>query len=160
MKTKPIPQDAAVKIIKRFLPRGWRYAETMNGRRVEHTAIGTAYFRERIIVTIPVHNVYTLLVFLHEIAHVRLKHGTRSISDWRGEWEAERWAIRVCRRLGYGVPKLYLDGAKRYVYWFVKAALKKGEKVPTKIRRWIGKMPEHSVIMEQRRLIRQEYRKW
>jgi hypothetical protein len=78
-----------------------------------------------------------LFYYLHECAHVILRHLYINIPTWKQEYEAEQWAIATMRREGVPVSRTMLKEAKRYVKNCIKEDKSK-PKVPYKIRKWCG----------------------
>ena len=74
-----------------------------------------------------------LHIFLHEVAHVLLGHGT---ADWCPppkpryveEFEAERWALDVMRKEGVAIPRKVTASARAYVARKIRQAEKRGAK--------------------------------
>ena len=84
-----------------------------------------------------------LFYFLHECAHLILRHWHVKIPVWRQEYEAEQWAMATMRREGIPVSKAMTKDAKAYVRKLVTAHINKGKKAPPKkILRWCGYLKE------------------
>ena len=84
-----------------------------------------------------------LFFFLHECAHLILRHWHVKLPVWRQEYEAEQWAIATFRREGIPVSKEMIKEAKRYVKATIIAHLKKGRpRPPLKVLRWCDILPE------------------
>ena len=83
-----------------------------------------------------------LFYFLHECAHLILRHWHVKIPVWRQEYEAEQWAIATFRREGIPVSKAMTKDAKGYVKKLITAHVRRGRKMPpSKILRWCGYKP-------------------
>jgi hypothetical protein len=76
-----------------------------------------------------------LFYFLHECAHVILRHLYLDLPIWQQEYEAEQWAIATMRREHVPVSRKMLLEAKKYVRDCIKEA-GKDVKVPYRVRRW------------------------
>lgn len=78
-----------------------------------------------------------LFYYLHEVAHVVLRHLYLDLPIWQQEYEAEQWAIATMRREHIPVSRKMLKEAKKYVRACIKEA-GKDTKVPAKVKRWAG----------------------
>lgn len=100
-------------------PRGWRIRE----RRTRHGCDGMACIRRKTLFCPPLTDPYALYVLFHEIGHVVLKHSIRPGRttreerrlEWIEEYEAERFAIDLCRREGVRVSRDTVNHARAYV---------------------------------------------
>jgi hypothetical protein len=80
-----------------------------------------------------------LYYFLHECAHLILRHFHIPMPIWQMEYEAEMWTIATMRREGIPVPHTMLYAAKKYVKDCIREGKAKGEAPPPyKVRRWAG----------------------
>jgi hypothetical protein len=80
-----------------------------------------------------------LFYFLHECAHIVLRHWHVKLPRWQQEYEAEQWAISVFRREGIPVSRESLEQAKIYVGELVEAHMAKGlPRPPVRVLRWCG----------------------
>lgn len=89
---------------------------------------------------------HSLYVYLHECAHVHLKHiePTSKIPLWKQEWEAEQWAIAAMRRENIPVPRAMIAEAKKYVRECAEIDAAKGrEPPPAKIAIWMTRDFKH-----------------
>lgn len=68
-----------------------------------------------------------LYVYLHECAHIRLKHN-HLLPIHVEEYQAEQWAHRTMRAAGIPVPRKETARARRYVAEKIQAALDNGAK--------------------------------
>jgi len=107
-------------IARRHKPRGWRNVWhdpgadgkfSDEGRRV----YGCADFEARIIHCVRIVDRYTLGVYLHECAHVHMRHMNGSNSDAQDEFEAEMYAIKAMRAHGIVVPARYIADSRAYI---------------------------------------------
>lgn len=80
-----------------------------------------------------------LFYFLHECAHIVLRHWHVKIPLWQQEYEAEMWAIATFRREGIPVSSQSLRDAKEYVRGIVVAHIEKGRpRPPVRVLKWCG----------------------
>jgi hypothetical protein len=80
-----------------------------------------------------------LYYYLHEAAHFALRHNYQPyLPNWQIEYEAEKWAASIMRMEGIPVPRTMTADAKKYIRWCIRKDLKRGLKVPYKVRRWSG----------------------
>jgi hypothetical protein len=78
-----------------------------------------------------------LYYYLHECAHVVLRHLYDVVPTWQQEYEAEMWAIATMRREHVPVSRKMLKEAKKYVRDCIKEA-GKDAKIPYRVKRWAG----------------------
>ena len=79
---------------------------------------------------------YSLAVFLHEVAHVRLRHAYSKQPSHIIEFEAERWAQHTLRECGFRVTREILRSAKGYVREEILKDEVNGIPIDPAIRRW------------------------
>lgn len=93
--------------MKRRTPKGWRVVEW------DKLLDGRANPRLKIINCPALVSRYAVLVFLHEVGHVVLKHcDDPTIPEYLCEFEAEQWAIKAARAEGITVPHNYSEDAR------------------------------------------------
>jgi hypothetical protein len=107
------------------------------------------------------HTREALYIFLHECAHLHLKHfnscdtedsrlrlaytGNGQLPRAQEEYEAEQWAISVMRLEGLKVPKMMIRDAKKYVRDCLKESrrgphhAKSAAETPAHVRTWAKK---------------------
>lgn len=80
-------------------------------------ARGVADFHNKLLECVPVVDRESLLVYLHEVGHIELKHGVDHYWEELAqcEYEAETYAIKALRAYGIAVPRTYIAKAKSYV---------------------------------------------
>jgi DNA-binding transcriptional regulator PaaX len=94
-------------------------------RQYRKSMSGRAFIKEReIIIPRPTGKI-SLLICLHEIAHI--VNGEIK-PRYKEEYLAEKWAMDKCRELGIRVPRSYTRRAKRYISFKVHQAKKRGLK--------------------------------
>lgn len=106
-----------------MLPRGWKLRERRKNKHggfvySKEQVFGLACFETRTIDVVRIETRADLFVFLHEIGHIHCGHGREaSHADLSAvhEYEAETWAIRAMRGMGFAVPRSCLAEAKAYV---------------------------------------------
>jgi hypothetical protein len=86
---------------------------------------GVAYIDSREIVIPHPNGKISLLICLHEIAHILNGH-IKPI--FKGEYLAEKWAMDTFRKLGFKVPQSYTRRAKRYISYKLHQAKVRGLK--------------------------------
>lgn len=73
-----------------------------------------------------------LHTYLHECAHVVLKHDSRTQQIALDEYEAERWAIDTLRREGVSISREMMNSARDYV-----RSAPDIDDAPAYVRRWV-----------------------
>jgi hypothetical protein len=98
---------------------------------------GSCLFGEKTIQTIPVHDVFSLGVYLHEVAHANL-HDNKTADDREHvtEYQAERTAIRTLKYYKIAIPPVLIFYAKLNVARWVGLELAQGISIEPHIRRW------------------------
>ena len=94
-------------------------------RQYRKSMTGRAFIKEREIITPRPTGKISLLICLHEIAHI--VNGEIK-PRFKEEYLAEKWAIDTFRKLGMRVPQSYTRRAKRYIHHKVHQAKKRGLK--------------------------------
>jgi len=99
------------RVLKKYLPKDW----TISYLPIpEMDAIGCAY--DNIIYIPERHQLRILLIFLHEVAHIKKRHVMETLKPyWVKEYECERWAITTARKEGITVPEWHVNRSKEYV---------------------------------------------
>lgn len=100
-------------------PRGWRIRE----RKSRHGNDGMACINRKTLFCPPLVDPYAFYVLMHEIGHVVLKHKLEPGRtppeelplEWIEEYEAETFAIGICRQEGIRVARDTLQAAREYV---------------------------------------------
>ncbi len=117
-------------IIKRHRPKGFRIRFSRHRK-----TSGKASFERKVIYCPHVTGPETLQIYLHECAHVHLKHKDEPLLH-KIEFEAEMWAIAIMRLEGIPVPQSVLVAAREYVSRCIHSDEAKGLPIETHIRRW------------------------
>lgn len=79
-----------------------------------------------------------LYIFLHELAHIVLRHDGKKPRHVE-EYEAERWAHERMRRHGLSVPRQMTKRAKRYVaHKIAQATVRGAKRIDRKARLFAG----------------------
>lgn len=107
------------KVAKKYRPKGWKVRE----RAPRHGCDGMAVAHNKAIYCLPIHDLYSLYVYLHEVGHVRspghLYPGPCKPDDldlgWIEEYEAEIYAITTMRAEGLRVARDTLAAARENV---------------------------------------------
>lgn len=140
-------------IMQNYLPRGWlaTTTETYNGSRA-----GLCDFERKLIWCPRMIDVDTLHVFLHECCHAKF-HRRVAAKDWVShirEWEAETYAMKELRHLGFRVPRVTLLKAKRYVWDCIGDDQRAGLKINRRIYHWAHpSAPAKRRIAKRRQLL-------
>jgi hypothetical protein len=127
-----ITPSRARQIMQAYRPRGWRIK--MGGVH-QRGASGLCDFGERAIYVPTVCDDYSLLVYLHEVAHARL-HRTTTKPGHIMEYEAEMWACKALRDCGFRVSREIVRSAKRNVADHIVRDRVQGLPINAKIARW------------------------
>lgn len=100
-------------IVKEYTPRGWVVVHIMDtGQDCVGCADGET---KRIHIPCRV-SVEVLLIFLHEVAHIKLRHLQKiHTTEWHDEYCAERWAYFAARRERVEVSTYRLGVLQAYV---------------------------------------------
>ena len=101
------------------VPRGWTWVERSGniGTSKDRVTEGRADFNTKTITTIEVRDRVSLYTFLHEVAHVMLCHDEQGEYGYSAEdeYEAEVYAHKLMRTLGFAVPRQCTEDAREYV---------------------------------------------
>lgn len=106
------------------LPKGWRVIW-----RTPHNSVGQFFnpgtgwvrgvtdYAHKVVECVEVCDRASLLVYLHELAHIVLRHDLDEVyhQDAQCEYEAEAWAMAALRASGLAVPRSYTQSARAYV---------------------------------------------
>ena len=135
-KVNQITQTRARHIMHSHKPRGWKIKMGQAGQ--QRGASGLCEYGERTIYIPYVCDDYSLMVYLHEVGHVRLHRACDSKPSHVQEYEAERWSHAAMRSCGFKVTREILRSAKNYVREEILKDEIKGLPITAKIRRWVG----------------------
>lgn len=140
---------AAQSIVANALPRGWHvsHTESMNGG---HS--GRCWFEPKKITCPVINDDYTLMVFLHEVAHARLHSRGPTRANHIQEFEADRWAMAEMRKLGIRVSRRTLVVSKALLYDVILEDRALGEKIHYPAWRWCNPQEPMKRSLRRRRL--------
>lgn len=106
------------KIAQKYTPKSCKVAYTK-----KHSLHGAAWYDlNKILVPMPTGR-KSLYLYLHECAHIRLKHNAPR-DMWQEELEAELWAHKVMKKEKIEVPWCMTARAINYVHFKAKSYLK------------------------------------
>lgn len=137
----PEPTSRQIKIImKCFAPKGWKIIQREQKN-------GCACPIRRAITVPIVKDRYTLGYFLHECAHVYLKHvmiENRNIQNPPGsnflwhkvEAEAEIWSLLALKACGFPASRAYVRQAKDYVKTYIETDRKWKRPIDPEVLAW------------------------
>jgi hypothetical protein len=126
-------------MLKKYTPAGWRVLERDSGDGwrdpVDYGTgtIGCAHMDEKIISIRPILDAYSLLIFLHEVAHAKFHKDTFNANE---EWEAERWAQQIFQKHNLVVTRKMRSDARWRVRYNIGLDDANGVEVCPKVRKW------------------------
>lgn len=123
-------------IMHLYKPRGWKIV--MGGAQ-QAGASGLCDYVNRTLWVPLVCDDYSLVVFLHEVAHSKLHADVRYPAHIQ-EYEAEQWAFKALRACGFKVTRDILMRAKDNVRDHVVCDIVRGLPINQHIKRWVGKV--------------------
>lgn len=132
--TNQITPGRARQIMRLYKPRGW---VVKMGGVAQRGASGLCSYATKTIRVPLVCDDYSLAVYLHEVAHVKLHEHARTPSHVQ-EYEAEQWAFDALRKVGFRVTRTLLSSAKDNVRTHLIMNLVEGLPIDRAIRRWVG----------------------
>ena len=109
-----LTHDEVDRIIKKYMPQDWTLSyDPYPGFEAQ----GCACFDNKIIHIPDSDSLYTILIFLHEVAHIKKRHAQQvhKLPHWFQEYECERFAIQTAKKEGLVVSDYVLEQSKRYV---------------------------------------------
>lgn len=106
-------QQKFARIVAKYRPRGWKIVETA---QVPRDAGGLTVFGNNRIYCPFVVDAYSLQVYLHEVAHVKLRHRWTPKPRYVQEYEAEMWSFAALVNEGFPITQKMLKQAKFNVY--------------------------------------------
>ena len=110
-----LTQGVIQSIITRYMPTGWRLKEMPVGGGTS----GEADWKKHAITTPALVDLYSLYVFLHEVAHVRL-HGRKGPPLYIEEYEASMYSIHQLREMGFRIDRDIRSHARRNTWLHLK----------------------------------------
>ena len=131
--TNQIRPTRARQIMAMHKPRGWRIV--MGGAQQRGASVLCDWGIKTLFVPL-VCDDYSLHVYLHEVGHVRLRHGRSTAPSHVIEYEAERWAFGALRAAGFKVTSIIRRSSKAYVAEEVKKDRIMGLPIDPKVRSW------------------------
>jgi hypothetical protein len=133
----PVTTDKIAELVKRYRPRGWTIQQSRWRRATsERHASGMADKTKRTLYVPTLVDIDALLIFLHECAHVILKHWDHPLPLHVVEFEAEKFAINVLRNENIRVSSELIDGARARVRGWVKYDEARNIPIKANVRRW------------------------
>ncbi len=114
-------------------PRGWSIK--MGGAQ-RRGASGLCDWDSRTIYVPLVCDDYSLMVYLHEVGHAKLRHKDSKAPSHVIEYEAEMYAHAALRACGFWVSREITRTAKNYVSDEIKKDRIQGIPIYPKIERW------------------------
>jgi hypothetical protein len=135
-----MPRRNWTALVVAHTPVGWT---VKHPNSYDASRAGRCIFRSKTILCPVVSDLYTLQVFLHEVAHATF-HTYDKRNNCVCEYEAEMWAINEMRRMGFTVPRSIWYNAKLNVALRIEEDKKKGFKIPTKLMAWTQRVRKHT----------------
>lgn len=124
-------------IVRRETPAGWHVIQSK--RRDAWTGSGEADIARCTLSVPPLTNIRNLIIFFHEVAHVRLNHwANASLLVHAEEHEAWVTAFKTARSYGLDVPARSVWVAKYLVREQIARDMEAGRPIRRKAKRWAG----------------------
>lgn len=112
-------KDRCKEIEVKEFPKGWT-------REYRSNLTGRCWWKRKHLAYPEPKTAKSLYIFLHEVAHAKLRH--QSKPSYVREYEAETFAHEKMREYGFVVPLDMTNRAKKYVARKLKAGLRSGLK--------------------------------
>ena len=122
-------------LVKMHTPKGWK---VKMGGSYNRGASGLCAYNLKTIFCPLVIDDYSLVVFLHEVGHVKLHKPDSDKESHVEEYEAEQFAFAALRGAGFHVTREILRSAKDNVRTHILAENADGVVIDKKIARWCG----------------------